>query len=62
MGTRVTNLSAEEALARLEEQLQPQTDLPLPTDVNAAHAAAERDAMAELERLEREDRDNASGI
>jgi hypothetical protein len=58
MGREVTNLSAEEAAARLEEQLQPQTDWPEPTEVNDRLEAAERDAIAEMERLERAGRED----
>ena len=58
MGEIIENLSIEEATARLEAQLQPQTDWPEPTDVNEGFAAAERDAIAELERLERAERED----
>jgi hypothetical protein len=58
----VTNLSIEEARAQLEEQLRPQTDWPEPTEVNEQMEAAEKDAMAEFERLDREDRESTSGL
>jgi len=53
MPREVRNMSIEEAHRQLEEQLEPSTDYPQPTDVNVGFAAAEQDAIAELERLER---------
>jgi len=58
MGRELTNLSIEEARAQLAETLTSETNWPEPTDVNDQIEAAERDAIAELERLERADRED----
>jgi hypothetical protein len=51
-------LSYEEASAELEAQLEPETDWPDRDDLGAQ--AAEDAAISELERLEREDRRDAT--
>lgn len=62
MGREVTNLSIKEARAQLAETLTPETDWPEPTDVNDQMEAAEKDAIAAFEEMERTDRANMTGF